>query len=565
MAQRSQQPTSNNIFDLLRDTRFLQIVAQIIFVIVLAIVVSRVLSSIFSALQAQNLTPNFSFLQNRAGFDIGESPEWYSSNESFLAAYQVGLINTLRVISVGLVLTTILGILVGIFLLSTNWLLRTISRAYVEFIRNVPLLLQLFAWYFIVMFTLPVVQQSLSFPSEGVTQIALRLLIYIVALYLTRRYTNRLDSQSRRAAIQSGLIAAIVVIEAAFWLGSRQPDWAGVYARGDLGNGAFLLYFLVSALLIVAASFTPPAWRALALGSSIGQLVGGLLFYFGIIPNAALRTEIYPWVYVNIRGFVFPELLPTARFANWMAFIGVGVALAFMLWIYFGRVNETTGKSVPRGLYAALALVGFALLGWFFITLEPAPPTIPIQQEDGTIANMTIEEAREAELFTKEDEALYSTSPILFLLPQRAGLRFNPGTSISPEYMAMLLGLVVYTSSFIAEIVRAGIQAVPRGQIEASRALGFNTGQMLRMIILPQALRVIIPPLGNQYLNLAKNSSLGLAIAYADLFQITTTIMNTSGQSVTGITMVMVTYLVISLTISAVMNWVNRRFQLVTR
>jgi general L-amino acid transport system permease protein len=139
------------------------------------------------------------------------------------------------------------------------------------------------------------------------------------------------------------------------------------------------------------------------------------------------------------------------------------------------------------------------------------------------------------------------------------------GSQITPEYMALLLGLVVYTAAFIAEIVRAGILAVPRGQIEAARALGLSTNQTLRVIILPQALRVIIPPLGNQYLNLAKNSSLAVAVAYADLVLVTTTIMNQSGQSVTGITMIMLTYLALSLIIAAAINLVNRRFQIVTR
>src|SRR5690606_9393958 len=117
------------------------------------------------------------------------------------------------------------------------------------------------------------------------------------------------------------------------------------------------------------------------------------------------------------------------------------------------------------------------------------------------------------------------------------------GTEITPQYVSLLAGLVVYTAAFIAEIVRAGIMAVPRGQIEASRALGLSTPQTLQLVILPQALRVIIPPLGNQYLNLSKNSSLAIAIGFADLVLVTTTIMNQSGQSVTGITMIMLTYL----------------------
>jgi general L-amino acid transport system permease protein len=151
------------------------------------------------------------------------------------------------------------------------------------------------------------------------------------------------------------------------------------------------------------------------------------------------------------------------------------------------------------------------------------------------------------------------------VLPQRQGLRFGTGDTLSPEFIALLLALVIYTAAFIAEIVRAGILAVPRGQLEAARALGLSYSQLLRMVILPQALRVIIPPLTNQYLNLAKNSSLAIAISFADIYQVMNTVGNQSGQSVAAITLVMLTYLVISLIISAIMNIVNARYQLVTR
>jgi ABC-type amino acid transport system permease subunit len=300
-------------------------------------------------------------------------------------------------------------------------------------------------------------------------------------------------------------------------------------------------------------------------------LVGGLLFYFGVVPNATLRVEMYPAVFVSVRGFVFPEILPTARFAQWMAFVGVGLALALMMWLFFGRVTETTGRPIPRGLYALLAILGFSVVGWLLISSAPAPSMIPIQQADNTTTYMALEDARQQGLLTEADEQVYNQQPFLFMLPKqkvnKGGIvtGYESGSEIPPEYMALLIGLVVYTAAFIAEIVRAGIMAVPRGQIEASRALGFSTAQTLRMIILPQSLRVIIPPLGNQYLNLSKDSSLAVAIAYADVVFVTTTIMNQSGQSVTGISMLMGVFLAISLTISLFTNWFNRRFKLVTR
>lgn len=575
-APRQEPPSTSSILPaFLRDIRVLQALGQIIFAIVVAFFISQLFAAIFGSLASKNLTPTFSFLSNRSGFDISNAPTWYSSDSTYWTAFRVGLENTFRVVSLGLVLTTILGILAGIFLLSSNWVIRTITRTYVESVRSVPLLAQLFVWYFIVMLSLPNISQPLTLPAEGVVMIGVRLIAYAIIYFIAWLRLRALPINApRRIGIMTGLLAAFVTIEIAFWLNGHVDGWRGSYARDDVMNGGFLVYVVVSLLLIAAAWYapanTPSGLRWRALGITIGQLVAGLLFYFGIVPDTGIRTEIYPAVFISIRGFVFPEFLTTARFANWMAFVGVGFALAVMLWLFFGRVTETTGRPIPRGLYALLAILGFSVVGWLLISSEPAPSMIPVQQEGSTVY-MTIDQARAQGLFTEADEQVYSQQPLLFKLPKqkinKGGLvtGYESGTEIQPEYMALLIGLVVYTASFIAEIVRAGIMAVPRGQIEASRALGLSTPQTLRMIILPQALRVIIPPLGNQYLNLSKNSSLAVAISYADLVFVTQTIMNQSGQSVTGIFMLMMVYLTISLTISLFTNWFNRRFKLVTR
>jgi general L-amino acid transport system permease protein len=147
----------------------------------------------------------------------------------------------------------------------------------------------------------------------------------------------------------------------------------------------------------------------------------------------------------------------------------------------------------------------------------------------------------------------------------RQGFNFSGGISLTPEFAALLLALVAYTGAFIAEIVRAGINAVNKGQWEASRALGLNTGATLRMVVLPQALRVIIPPLTSQYLNLVKNSSLAIAVGYPDLFNVSRTIVNQTGAEVQGILLVMATYLTFSLITSLFMNWYNKRVSLVER
>jgi His/Glu/Gln/Arg/opine family amino acid ABC transporter permease subunit len=519
-------------------------------------------------MRARNLIPSFDYLNLRAGFDIAEKPSWYSSDSKYGEALLVGMINTLRVVSMGLVLTTLLGVMVGIFLLSSNWLIRTISRVYVELLRNTPLLVQVFAWYFVVMYSFPPIDQALTFPPEGVWFITLRLPLYGVLYALIHfAYLRRIPSQSPyRTGIRMGFLAAIILIEIAFFLSYRVAGWPLAFGSGSLANPAFLIYAAASVALVAAAALLVPAsMRVIALGAAIGQVVGGLAFYFGALLTASLRIEITPSVYASIRGFVFPEVLVTARFAEWLAFLGLGLILALGMWVWFGRITETTGRFIRRELYVTVTIIGFAVVGWLLVGLEPLPPTITVEQ-DGEMVVMPLEEARTANLLTEQDLQQYSQVPLLVRVPEQNRFgRFTSGTEIAPEYMALLLALVVYTSSHVAEIVRAGIQAVPYGQIEAARALGLSQSQVLRMVVLPQALRVIIPPLGNQYLGLSKNSSLAYAIGYADLFAISYTVMNQSGQTITGFTLLMMFYLALSLFISAVMNWLNSRFQLVTR
>jgi hypothetical protein len=246
-------------------------------------------------------------------------------------------------------------------LLSSNWLVRRISQVYVEVLRNTPLLVQLFVWYFVVMFSLPVVQQAITLPIEGVAAISLRVPLYVALYIAVSRYVRRFGPDApARMAVLAGALAAVILTEAAFWLHRTQASWAAAYGSGDVGNTAFLIYLAMSALLVAAAWYAPSRWRATALGAALGQLAAGLLFYFGVTPDSALRIELYPVVYLSVRGFVFPSLLPTARFGEWMAFVGLGFALAVIAWIYFGRVIETTGRDIPRGWYTLLAFAGFA-------------------------------------------------------------------------------------------------------------------------------------------------------------------------------------------------------------
>ena len=488
-----------------RDGRILQGLAQIAFVFIVVLVFNDLGGRINSALESTNQTPNLEFLENRAGFALADAGA-YSSSDRYMDAFRVGFVNTLRVVLPGLLATTTIGILVGVLLLSRNFLARTLARSYVEVLRNTPILLQIYAWFFIVIFALPTQQESLAFPQEGIrslplTQYALSLLlIAFVWQYSDTAIRNRIW----RTRIREGFAVIVVLV-----------NLLGIVVIGQ--------------------------------GSPI---------------------EFRPGIYISIKGIAIFELIPTVMFGVWMVFVVTGIVVAAVLWRYFGFITESTGRPIPRLRYAVLSIIGFTLLGWLIMGMRPTPTSIAVFDEaDDASVDMPYEEAFQSGLLSIEQELEFTRQPLIFRPPtlDRRGRNIETGIEISPSYLAVFWGLVIYTSAFIAEIVRAGIQAVPKGQLEASRALGLSRNEMLQLIILPQALRVIIPPLGNQYLNFAKNSSLAIAVSYTDIFQVTNTIINQSGQSVTGIVMVMISYLLISLTISLLMNLINQRFQLVTR
>jgi general L-amino acid transport system permease protein len=546
---------------LVSDQRFLRTVAQLVFVALTVWALAGVWNNITSTLNTRGLTPEFEFLNDRAGFEIGGAQN-YTPDDSYWQAFLVGLRNSLLVIVVGLAATTVLGILGGIFLLSTNWLVRTITRVIVEVLRNMPLLVVIFIMFFVVVLALPPLRESLTFPNDGLLLVPWRLLaafgVLAAAWLLLRR-----AAPARRSAWLVGIVSAAAAGEALFALAAGSPAYSALYGAG-IGHSAVVLHLLLTAGALALVVLVRPPFAPTLIGLLAGQAVGFLLFAFGVLPATGLIVETTPAFYLNNRGFVFPSLQATGRFAEWMAFVGLGIGLGVFAWVYTRRLTETTGRAYPHLAIALLILGVFTAAGWLIVSAQPGPQFVPVS--DGTTTTlMPLEAARAADLLSPAERLAYAEAPIAVTLPRRQGLRFATGEVLSPEYVALTLALVIYTAAFIAEIVRAGILAVPRGQLEASRALGLSSGQTLRMVILPQALRVIIPPLTNQYLNLAKNSSLAIAISFADIYQVMNTVINQSGQSITGIFIIMVTYLIISLLISAVMNFINSRFQLVTR
>jgi len=541
-----------SFFDYLSDGRVLQVLAQIAFIILVVFALALVWSSILNSLTEKSLLPTFGFLSTRSGIPITETPDWYSTDSSYGQAFLVGMINTLRVVSVGLVGTTIIGVLFGILLLSKNLLVRSIARTYVEILRNTPLLVQLVFWYALLL-SLP--ESFINFPAEGISSVPYRIPIYlIIFLVIWRISLSQVLPRMTLAAVLSIIGMEIVFAILGFDVSSS------------------MLVLVVGLIVVVIAVFLPARTRNILQSAAIIPIIqfvahSGLyiLFEMNLISDPlAHRSEVFPAIIFNNRGLVLPELLGTPRFDSWSAFLAIGFALAIIIWVYSGHVTETTGKPIRRGLYSILSIVGFGIVGLIIVSGELAPTTIPLSV-DGQIQYVEVAELRETRELTVAEERQISTAPLIVVLPDKPRFRYESGIVVSPEYLALLLGLIVYTSATIAEVVRAGIQAVSYGQVEAARALGLSSGQIMTQIILPQALRVIIPPLTNQYLNLAKNSSLATIVAFGDTYAVGVTMMNQSGQSITGFAMLLLVYLSLSLIISLVMNIINSRFNLVTR
>jgi len=398
------------------DPLFRAIVWQIVIVGLVGGVIWYLAYNTNQNLAARQIKTGFEFLDRVAGIPIGESPISYDlATDTFGRALWIGVLNTLKVSVVGVILATVIGTLIGIGRLSSNWLMARLAAFYVEVIRDIPLLLQLLFWYSLM----------LALPAPGQ---ALQLAINI-------------DS---------------------FWIG------------------------------LIRIPLPQISWDS--------------------------------GVFLSNRGFKYP--LIEWQDAHSLALVGfvLGSALTWAWSRHAAAKQARTGVRPPIWPAALAGMIGLPVVIWAALG-----------------------------------------APFAVDIPAMRGFNFQGGGSVTPEYAALLIGLVTYTAGFIAEIVRSGIQAVPLGQWEAARALGLRHGTILRQIILPQALRVIIPPMTSQYLNLTKNSSLAVAIGFQDIVSIANTTLNQTGQAIEGIAIIMAVYLTISLSISLFMNWYNARIALVER
>jgi len=378
-----------------QDARKRAVLYQIGVMASVALLGYYLMSNTLANLERQSIATGFGFLQKASSFEIGESLIAYSAADTYARALVVGALNTLKVSFVGIVLTVILGTIIGVARLSGNWLVSKLSAAYIEVFQDIPVLLQLFFWYVFFYEILPVPRQALN-PLSGV--------------FLSNR----------------GLVFAV-------------PEAHPVHQVMALAFGA-----------------------------------GCLAVYF-------LRR----WA--------------------------------------INRQNRT-GRRFPVFWASFVILPGLPALAWWL-----------------------------------------GGAPLKMSVPALSGFNFEGGVNLSPEFAALLLGLVLYTAAFVAEVVRAGIQSVSHGQTEAAMAIGLRPPQIMNLVILPQALRVIIPPMTSQMLNLTKNSSLAVAIGFPDFVSVAGTTINQTGQAIEGVALIMLVYLIFSLSTSAFMNWYNKKMALVER
>lgn len=252
-----------------------------------------------------------------------------------------------------------------------------------------------------------------------------------------------------------------------------------------------------------------------------------LLFWYALItestPGPRQALHLFPGVYLSNRGLSLPWIQGEGA-----GLIGMALLVSLLLWVanrvWAGKRREVgLGPVLPAGMVALVAAC------------------VPVVA------------------------CLWAAGSLEWQVPELKGFNFRGGVTLSPEFAALLIGLVLYTSAFVAEVVRSGIQAIGKGQWEAGSALGLSSGQVLRLIVMPQALRVIVPPMTSQYLNLTKNSSLAVAIGYPDIVSIANTTLNQTGQAIEGVMIIMAAYLTVSLSISLLMNWYNRHVALVER
>lgn len=381
---------------LLRNQKIRGIIFQLLTVIGLVAFLWYIGTNTVANIEQRGIQTGFGFLNGTAGFGIDQSPIPYTEENTHGRVFIVGLLNTIIIAFVGIICATLVGLIIGILRLSRNWLIAKLAKAYVDFFRNIPLLLQILFWYNVVLRAMPNPKQSFNF---------------------------------------------------------------------------------------------------------------------------------FDMIFINNRGLYFPLPEYNTTFFMMVGSLFCALFAAIALNVWANKRKEATGEDFIVFPFAIGIFILFPVLAYFI---------------GGAHLN--------------------------FSFPELRGFNFKGGKTLSPEFLALTFALTIYTATFIAEAVRSGIEAVSHGQKEAAASMGFSPYQSLKLVILPQAIRIAIPPIINQYLNLIKNSSLATAVGYPEIVTVFAgTSLNQVGQAIEIISMTMLVYLIISLIVSALLNWFNHKMKIQER
>jgi len=508
LTQSSGPKTAHERPPLWRDATVLKWAAQIAVLFGLIFVVVVAIRSAAANLEAQGLTFSWRFLSDRPGIQLSEG--FATLPDSGLEAILVGIVNMLRVTASGVVAATILGIVIGIARLSSNWLVNKSSTVYVETIRNVPLLLQIVFWA-AVFVSFPSLEPEGSGPIEG-------------WLYVTNKGLSIPWFFPRESFWQWFVFVVAGAIAARYAFRWR------IKVLEQTGHDAHAVGYALGAFLV----FAVVGWFAHPLVGALGWVFGGLAWLFGSIP-VLLMQIILAVLAVALAIWWIRRFLDSLRSPA-------------------GLARLTDDDIFRIGLAGAMGLVAAVV---FFL--------VPGITEGINLGLERLFEFWDTKFnFLEAGTVLEFGRPTVETPGRFAGFGLT-GMTMSGPFFGVWVGVTLYTAAFIAEIVRGGILAVAKGQTEAGLALGLKRGQLLRMIVLPQAFRIILPPMGNQYLNLAKNTSLGIAVGYAEVVAVGQTLFNQTGATIQVILIWMGFYLLVSLILSSIVNWYNRRVALVER
>lgn len=513
-----------------RDGRVLGVFGQIGFIILVLIVISTLGTNFADNVSKLGETQficadgsisyrcSFDFMNSQAGFDISETVLPYKVTDSYWEAFYQGFLNTMKVGVLGVVLTTILGTLAGIARLSSNWLISQIALWYVELMRNIPLIIVLFIIYFGVILAGPELKDTVQ--------------LLGLPIFFNNRGLNFPWPQFTTSATTwlAFLILGIIQYQVLAIFLSRREEKTGKETNNKTALGILSFLVVIGIGWFVSGSLSDTQGLLASKGSRIREIDDVEALILGRVDVDTIgRLDTLPEDVVTEAALTVCALRDSPSEANFTSQLrrrGIPYKVT-----RFNRADQAIGGYSDGKCEAVVA------------------PKSVLAAERVTLENPN------AHLIVPIGE-----KPVVWSVPAFEGLNLAGGTKLSPEFSALLFGLVLFYGGSLAELVRAGIQSVSKGQSEAAYALGLNESQRLSLVVLPQSLKVIIPPLIGTYLSLIKDTSLGIALGFSDMYRVSNVTINQSGRSLQVVILMMLVYLAISIVFSMLLNWYNATY-----